>query len=147
MSAPQPIGPDAALVQALQQLSADFAWFVDHGQAERAAGLFTPTATLTSQGVTVTGAQALKERLAARQSRTELVSRHVVSNLRLAWRGADVAGSLIMVVYRGTGQARATLPAVVADVDDIYTLCDDGRWRIQARNIVAVFAQAAPSPP
>lgn len=36
-------------------------------------------------------------------------------------------------------QARGTIPHLVADFEDRYRLCDDGRWRIAERHIRRIF--------
>lgn len=75
---------DAATRGAIEAMLVEWAWRIDHGDAASAAALFTDDAEVQAAGATSVGIAAIRAALARRAAMTTRVSRHVVSNLRLA---------------------------------------------------------------
>lgn len=135
--------PDAATCEALAALLVEFVWLIDHGRAGEVPALFTPQACLSSQGVRSVGRPALQARFEARAARNDIASRHVLSNLRLVQCSPDrISGWLLMTVYKTSPQEGPAPSAVVAEVEDVYLRCADGRWLIDERRVTTVFPGA-----
>jgi hypothetical protein len=59
-------------------------------------------------------------------------------------RGTSVC---MTFAYDGPPPITPATPYLVADFNDAYRLCADGRWRIGVRNIRRIFAAAGNSGP
>ncbi len=133
---------------AIEALLAEFAYLLDHGQADQAVALFTDDAAFVSPLATLRGRAELSAGFAAR-ARQPHVTRHVHTNLHLLVEGSDRArATVVLTLYRhdgpGPGPPR---PFLVADCLDVYARGGDGCWRFAERTIVPVFvARAAPAP-
>ncbi|GAB3565292.1 hypothetical protein GCM10027445_10520 [Amycolatopsis endophytica] len=137
------VGSDAVLDgdtrRAIEALSTEYSWLVDHGSADRAAELFTEDAILSTGDRVVSGIIDIRRHLEERARNRDIRSRHVVSNTRLrAESPGRVRGSIILTVYRRVGDAGIP-QVVVADVEDRYRLGDDGHWRIAERTLTPAF--------
>lgn len=62
-----------------------------------------------------------------------------MTNVRLRSESPDqVRGTTIMTIYRSIGESvRPQL--IVGDVEDLYRLGADGRWRLAQRKLVPAF--------
>ncbi len=133
--------PDVRL--AIEALIHEHAWFIDHGQADRVVELFTDDARLLGIGADKIGRDAIAQWAADRAAMTERCSRHVQSNIRLvAAAGPDqVEGTVLLTLYRfdGPGMGQPS-PMLVAEYEDQYRRCPDGRWRFAQRRLTTVFA-------
>ncbi len=132
---------DPATRQAIEQLVAEHAWLIDHGQAERIASLYTDDARMLGLGPDKVGRPAIQAWAAERAAMTGRRSRHVQSNLRLAAVSPDECrGTLLLTVYRHDGAGRAEpVPFAVAEYDDIYGRGPDGVWRFAERRLTILF--------
>jgi uncharacterized protein (TIGR02246 family) len=162
----------ALLRTEIDALLADWAWHLDHGDYEAVAELFTEDALFITGAVELRGRAAIKnrytERVVARSTR------HTYSGLRVSPVGDDAepgtahgdgaagaaGGWPARVRARSTWVSYAvnapapvdSAPAddvgvyLVADFDDVLTLCDDERWRISERRIAGVFRDPARAP-
>jgi len=125
----------------IEQLLAEWAWLIDHGHAEKAAGFYADDAEQTIGGATVTGIEAIREGLRRRAAMTNRTSRHVVSNLTLSVTTAStLEAAWVLTLYRSDVAARPPVPTLVGDVRDSFRL-EDGRWKIRSRQIVPIFAE------
>ncbi|RBM11611.1 hypothetical protein DI005_33810 [Prauserella sp. PE36] len=130
---------DGETRRALEALSTEYSWLVDHGYADRAADLFTDDAVLSTGGNVVSGIADIRQHLEKRARSSEIRSRHVLSNIRLLREGTGlVRGTTIMTIYRTVGESGRPQLAV-GDVEDLYRLGDDGCWRIAQRKLVPTF--------
>ena len=127
--------------QAIEQLVAEHAWLIDHGQAERIAALYAEDARVLGIGPDKVGQAAIRVWAEERAAMTGRRSRHVQSNLRLVAVSPDECrGTLALTVYRHDGEGRADpVPFAVADYDDIYVRGTDDVWRFAERRLSIVF--------
>ena len=127
---------------AIEALIHEHAWLIDHGQADRVVDLFTDDARLLGIGPDKVGRDAIAAWASARAAMTERCSRHAQSNIRLVPAAAgQVQGTVLLTLYRfdGAGPGPAT-PLLVAEYDDLYQHCPDGRWRFQQRRLTTLFS-------
>ena len=135
---------------ALEDLNTGFTHYLDHDRIDELVDLFTEDAIYThgerrSEGRATI--RALFERRAAAGVRT---CRHLSTGLRLeidhatAARGTSVC---LTFAYDGPPPVTPATPFLVADFDDAYRLCADGKWRFAARHIRRIFTAANNSGP
>lgn len=125
--------------RAIEALSTEYSWLIDHGYADQAAELFTDDAVLSAGGTDVSGISDIRRHLEQRARNREIRSRHVVSNIRLLSEGSgQVRGTSIMSIYRNTVESgRPQL--IIGDVEDLYRRGADGRWRLAQRQLAPTF--------
>ena len=120
-----------------------FYWLVDMGRAAETAALFASDARLTfgpgsPKPGTISGA-AIAPAMAARQTQTDVTTRHALSNIQLEAQGdGSVAATSLLTLYRSNTPVLDTYPASVADIIERFVR-EDGVWKIAARDILPVF--------
>ena len=125
--------------RAIEALSTEYSWLVDHGYADQAAELFTDDAVLSAAGSEVSGIADIRRHLEERAQNRDIRSRHVVTNIRLLREDSDhVRGTTVMTIYRSVGES-ARPQLIVGDVDDLYRRGTDGRWRLAERKLAPAF--------
>ena len=131
---------------ALEDLNSDFTHHLDHDRIDELVDLFTEDALYTHGDRRSEGRAAIRalfERRAAAGVRT---CRHLSAGLRLdiesltAARGTSVC---LTFAFDGPPPVTPATPYLVADFEDSYRLCPDGRWRIAVRRIKRIFTAAA----
>jgi hypothetical protein len=139
------VAPEDALAIAANIV--EFAYLVDHGRATECERLFADDAKLTfgpgsPKPGTLDGIEAIKGFLAFRQAQTQVTTRHVMTNFRfmLADDGRISAYSLL-TLFRSEDESRQPNVTFVADIDEIYSRQEDGKWRVQERLITPVFSR------
>ena len=134
-----PIDPGTR--QDIEQLVAEHAWLIDHGQAGRIAELYTDDARVLGIGSDKVGQAAIRAWAAERATMTERRSRHVQSNLRIvAISREECRGTVVLTLYRHDGPGRANpAPLMVAEYDDIYRKGQDSAWRFEERRLSILF--------
>jgi len=125
--------------------------YVDHGEAQRIADLFTEDGVWTAPGlVTMAGREELRKGLGARQARTTRTARHVCNNLLLDVIDRDhVEGVVYLTLYnfdRKEGEAADVpapmdLPRMVGEYRDRFVRTPEG-WRFSRRETAASFVRA-----
>ena len=132
---------DPGTRQAIEQLVAEHAWLIDHGQAGRIAALYTDDARVLGIGPDKVGQPAIQAWAAERAAMTERRSRHVQSNLRLvSVSPEECRGTVVLTLYRHDGPGRADpAPLMVAEYDDIYRKREDGAWLFEERRFSILF--------
>lgn len=136
--------------QAIHALNADFAHHLDHGDVERLLELFTPGARYSNGSRVSVGLAEIEVFLRNRTAGGVRTTRHFYSGLRVTFSGADKADatSVWMSFARNAAPpVDGTAPFLVADFIDAYVRLDDGRWRIEARDIRPVFRDPNGQPP
>lgn len=134
------------IVAACERLALDFAWHVDHRNAEDVAALFAPDAAFERKGEVLDGRDAIH---AAQLKRPAgLVTRHVCANLRIDVLDAEHArGTHYFLLYRHDHAAAGTEPGkpaplgppeTVGEYHDDYRLTAEG-WKIARRAAKAAF--------
>lgn len=129
----------------IEALVTEHAWMQDHHQTHRLAELYTEDGRYLGVGPDLIGRGAITAYGEKRASMTQRRARHLVSNLRLVADGAKrIRGGCMVTLFRSDGEALTPAePIAVADAQDIYVLCDDGKWRLQERRIVLAFESEA----
>ena len=133
-----------------ERLVTQYCHYVDHGEAQRIADLFTNDGVWTAPGVvTMTGREELRRGLGHRQARTSRTARHVCSNLLLTVLDADnVEGVVYMTLYnhdRKDGEDPDELPPIglprmIGECRDRFSRTPEG-WRFSRREVVAAFRE------
>ena len=120
-----------------------FYWLVDMGRAAETAALFASDARLTfgpgsPKPGTIEGA-AIPPAMAARQTQTEVTTRHVLSNIQLELLAdGAIAATSLLTLYRSSTPVLDTYPASVADIVERFVR-KGGDWKIAARDILPIF--------
>lgn len=128
--------------QAIHALNADFAHHLDRGEVERLLDLFTPGARYSNGSRVSVGLAEIEAFLRSRTAGGVRTTRHFYSGLRVTFSGPDKADSTSVCMSFARNAAPpvdGTIPFLVADFIDAYVRQDDGRWRIDAREIRPVF--------
>ena len=134
----------------IEALNAEFAYLIDHGRNSEVAGLFTEDGVYgRSTGERSTGRAAIAESYRQRVAHGPRTARHLFSNLRLQMEGERRArGTVILTLFAEDGLPPLPAdPMLVADYDDIYELCADGRWRYRERIITGLFSRKGAKSP
>jgi len=135
---------------ALEDLNTGFTYCLDHDRIDDLVDLFTEDALYTHGERRSEGRAAIRalfERRAAAGVRT---CRHLSTGLRLDIESSIAArGSSVCLTFAFDGPPPVTpaTPYLVADFDDAYRLCQDGKWRIAARHIRRIFTAATNAGP
>jgi uncharacterized protein (TIGR02246 family) len=134
---------DYATRAEIEDLIYTHSWLLDHGRGEEIIDLYTDDGVMAGVGPERVGRAGILEYARARKpSRT---ARHVCTNLRLRAVDPDhVTGTFIITLYRSDDcPPRDATPIALADIDDEYLRCDDGRWRIARRQVSISFEAEA----
>lgn len=123
-------------------LVAEFAHLIDRGSPSRVAELFAPDGWYGREdGARSVGRVAIRAAYARRAAEHPTrVSRHIFSNLRIAFDGADRAtGMSILTLVAGDGSPPLPLTfSLIQDYLDTYVLID-GVWLFGSRQTRRVF--------
>jgi 3-phenylpropionate/cinnamic acid dioxygenase small subunit len=126
---------------------ADWAYYLDHGQLDELAELFTEDALFVTGGLELRGRARIKDRYLERT--VVRTTRHTYSGLRVS----EAEGGRVRAWSTWVNYAANAAPPVedvgvylVADFDDVLTWCADERWRISERRIIPVFRDIARAP-
>lgn len=122
-----------------------FFHLVDSGRAGQTAEMFTADARLTfgpgsPQPGAIEGA-AISAAMHAREALKTAFTRHTVANIRFAPCSDSVAVNYLLTLFRSDDDARASVPAFVADVAEVWSR-DEAAWRIRERTITPAFARS-----
>ncbi len=127
-----------------QRLVTAYCHYVDHGEAERIAELFSEDGVWTSPEVTMSGREQVQKGFARRQANVARMSRHVCNNLLLEVIDEDHAeGTVYLTLYRHDGVEGRRLsplagPALVGEYRDRFVRTPEG-WRFAHREIDVSF--------
>lgn len=130
--------------QGCARLIAQYARFVDSGEAARVAELFTEDGVWESPEVRMNGRAEIAKGFMRRQEQTDRVSRHVCTNVLIDVVTPDEAESTcVFTLYRADGIepgsiARTTTPAMVGDYVDRFVRTPEG-WRFSHRRAEVAF--------
>jgi uncharacterized protein (TIGR02246 family) len=128
----------------IAELNDDFCHELDRGNAAGFVALFTPDALYTHGARVLRGTEEIREFYLGRTRDGPRTSRHMTSGLRIEFTGpASARGLSVCMTFAAPGlpPIQSTVPAIVADFDDVYVL-DGGRWRFGERHIRAQFRAA-----
>ena len=149
---------DHALLAALAdersigRLMTDYTRFVDFGQAERIAELFTEDGVWEGPGVRMDGQDEIRRFFSDRAAVTRRTSRHVITNVAIDLLSADTARALSYLVnFRHDSRGEVTLPVpadvpkYVGEYNDQFVRTADG-WRFHERVFVNAFLRTPQRP-
>lgn len=114
----------------IEALVTEHAWMLDHHKSDQLADLNTENGRILGFGADKLGRNAIAAygrdhaRMRLRQAR------HVTTNLRRRPKGPkDLTGTCVITLFRSCGVGLGTAdPIALADAEDVYVQCDDGRW-------------------
>lgn len=145
LAAPQPAGAqnmgapaardETADRAAIERLTIEYAYLLDHGRATELAALFTPDAVFETLDFRAVGREAIAAYY-ARRAADPRTTRHITTNLRLVFETPDRAlGTRIILYYRGDGAGPPfpARPAAVGEYSERFERGADGRWRFASR--------------
>lgn len=126
---------------ALEDLNADFTYYLDHGQVDALVDLFCEGALYTHGARRSNGRNEIETLFRRRASGVPRTSRHIYSGLRLTILGrAEARGTSVCLTFAADGPPpHPAAPLLVADFEDRYQRCADGRWRFLERHIRRIF--------
>lgn len=126
---------------AIEDLNTAFTRHLDHNQVAQVVDLFTSDALYTHGTRESRGRAAIAALFGARGARIR-TARHLYSGLCIDIDDTSHArGRCVCMTFAfdGPPPVRTTMPHLVADFEDRYLLCADGRWRIAERRIERIF--------
>ncbi|MFM9982911.1 MAG: nuclear transport factor 2 family protein [Burkholderiales bacterium] len=139
------------IVAACERLALDFAWHVDHRNAEDVVALFAPEASFERKGEVLKGRAEI--RAAQLKRPAGLVTRHVCANLRIDVLDADHArGTHYFLLYRHDHAAAGSdaekpaplgQPETLGEYHDEFVRTAEG-WKIARRVAKAAFRRVIP---
>lgn len=134
--------------RACERLVVQFCHYVDHGEAQRIADLFSEDGVWSVPGIsTLTGQAELRAGLGERQAKQSRVARHVCSNVLIDVLDEDTAEGVAYVAnYRhdrgpeenDTDLAPVDHPLMIGEYRDRFVRTPEG-WRIARREVVVAF--------
>jgi hypothetical protein len=134
---------------ALEDLNAAFAHNLDHGEIDTLIDLFTADALYTHGTRRSEGRAEIEALFRKRAAAGPRTSRHIYSGLTFSIADArHAAGHSVCLSFAQDGMPPLpATPFLVADFDDVYLRCDDGRWRFRERRITRIFVGASNTGP
>jgi hypothetical protein len=133
--------------RAITQLNDDFCHELDRGTLEGFVALFAADALYTHGPRVLRGTARIGEFYASRTRDGPRTSRHMTTGLRIEFTGPTTAHGLsVCMTFSAPGlpPIQSTVPAIVADFDDVYTF-DGTRWHFAERHIRPIFRTATPA--
>jgi hypothetical protein len=130
---------------ALEDLNADFVHYLDHGHVDELVDLFCEDAKYSHGERRSDGRQEIAALFRNRASGVPRTSRHIYSGLRLTIHSAkEASGTSVCLTFAADGPPpHPADPLLVADFEDRYQRCPDGRWRFLERHIRRIFVDPA----
>lgn len=132
----------ARIRQALTDLNNDFCYYLDHGLVDELVDLFSEDTRYSHGDRISNGRHEVRRLFASRSGAKNRTSRHIQSGLRFQISGRfSAAGQSVCLTFGANDQPPISpaAPYLVADFEDEYECCDDGRWRIKKRHIERIF--------
>lgn len=136
---------DPAIRCEIEALIVEHSWMLDHHQSARLGELYAENGRMTGIGGDRIGRDAIASYGAERAKMANRSARHVNSNIRLVREGAArirSLSSILLLRHDGEGLGTAD-PIALADAQDVFVRCDDGRWRFEERRLVLRFESEA----
>jgi len=135
-----------------ERLVADYARFLDLGQAERVAELFAEDGLWEAGATRLEGRETIRTAFARRQETSSTISRHVCTNFALDLldpRHAEGTVYLTLYEYEGDQATRPAStdgqPTAVGHYEDAFVKTDAG-WRFSRRRLLIAFADSSGEP-
>jgi len=125
----------------IEDLNTAFTSYLDHNRVPELVDLFTEDALYTHGTRVSNGRVAIAALFGARGAKVR-TARHLYSGLSIEIEDTSHArGNSVCMTFAfdGPPPVRNATPHLVADFEDRYRLCDDGRWRFAERRIHRIF--------
>ncbi|QIB64113.1 nuclear transport factor 2 family protein [Kineobactrum salinum] len=121
-------------------LSARFAWLIDHEEGRGVPELFVSEGRYGYEGYWCEGREAIEDFYERRRQPGTRKSRHIFTNhlIRIEKDRAFCTSNLILFATDGDAEANAN-PLSVLDYHDILVRDGDGNWRYLERRVVPAF--------
>jgi hypothetical protein len=135
---------------ALEELNTAFTYHLDHNEVDALVDLFAEDVLYTHGTRRTEGRAAVETLFRNRSAAGPRTSRHLASGLRLSIESRRRAtGTSVCATFGQDGlpPLAPALPILVADFNDVYVCCDDGRWRFRERHIERIFVDPQTSGP
>lgn len=135
---------------ALEDLNTAFTYHLDHNEIEELLGLFVDDVYYTHGDRVSRGKAELAKVFERRTAGGPRTARHLYSGLKLEIQDADHArGNSVCMTFAQDGlpPMEPAVPTLVADFEDVYVRCDDGKWRFKERHIHRIFVDPANTGP
>lgn len=136
--------------RSIEVLNKQFCYFLDRCMNAELLDLFTDDAYYRHGSRISRGREEIAAVFAIRVSGSPRTARHVQTGLLIDFHGDGIArGSSCCVTFAADSVPPivGTQPLLVADFDDDYRKCSDGRWRIERREIERIFVAEGNSGP
>ncbi|GAA4168734.1 nuclear transport factor 2 family protein [Gryllotalpicola koreensis] len=133
-------GVDAATRAEIEQLISELLYRLDHNLTNTTWELYTEDAETVGPLGPMVGREAIKAWGAKRALQTDVVGRHFIGGIRLAWEGDVLTGTVAYLTFRDASED-VLKPASVGEFREQYRQVD-GEWRFARREIVPVFGGA-----
>jgi hypothetical protein len=135
---------------ALEDLNTAFTYHLDHNDVDALLELFVDDVYYTHGSRKSNGKPELAEVFRSRTASGPRTSRHVYSGLKLDIESATRArGTSVCMTFgqNGVPPLAPAIPILVADFEDVYVRCQDGRWRFKERHIHRIFVDPSNTGP
>jgi hypothetical protein len=123
----------------VEALINEMLWRLDHDRADTAWELYTEDGVSVGPLGTMDREQS-KAWGAKRAQQTDIVGRHFIGGIRLAWVGDVLTGTVTYCTFRDATE-NPLVPASVGEFREEYRKVD-GEWRFARREIVPIFGGA-----
>jgi hypothetical protein len=133
-------GVDPETRAEIEQLISELLYRLDHNLADTTWELYTEDAVSEGPLGPMNGREAMKAWGAKRAQQADIVGRHFIGGIRLAWQGDVLTGAVAYLTFRDSADD-VLKPASVGEFREQYRKVD-GEWRFARREIVPVFGGA-----
>jgi hypothetical protein len=127
---------------ALEDLNTAFTYHLDHNQIDALVHLFTEDALYTHDTRRSQGREEIRALFVGRSATGVRTARHLYSGLRIDIESElHATGTSVCMTFACdlAPPIPHADPYLVADFEDRYRFCADGKWRIAARHIRRIF--------
>lgn len=124
----------------------EFAWRIDHGQADKVHELFIETGSVSAPGLTLNSREEIATTFANRARDKSRVSRHLWSNPRYEVLDENrVSVTTVVQTFMASLSEDEELPVanntfIVGDSNDVVRRDADNRWLFESRQLQVLFA-------
>ena len=135
---------------ALEDLNTAFTHHLDHNEVDALLDLFVDDVFYTHGQRSSRSKAELAQVFRNRTAAGPRTSRHIYSGLKLDIESSTRArGTSVCMTFgqNGLPPLQPAIPILVADFNDVYVLCDDGKWRFKERHIHRIFVDPQNSGP
>lgn len=130
-------GVDAHTRTEIEQLISELLYRLDHNLADTTWELYTEDAVTEGPLGPMNGRDAVRAWGAKRATKTDIVGRHFIGGIRLAWEADVLTGTVAYLTFRDASDD-VLKPASVGEFREQYRQVD-GEWRFARREIVPIF--------